>query len=98
MNEQLTAQQSPKILLALLALAWATAIGALAVWFIFRAPFESPRFVLGGAGPGAAIAAAGTALAAGALVLAVRTRKAIPWACIVLALNAGYLLLFVVSL
>jgi hypothetical protein len=97
MNE-LTTQPSPKILVALLVLASATAIGALIVWYIYRAPFESPRFVLGGALPGTAISATGTALAAGALAFALRTRKAVPWAWVLLALNAGYLVLYVVSL
>jgi hypothetical protein len=98
MNEHVAPPQSSKVPLALLGLSWACVIGAFVVWFIFKAPFESPRFVLGGAVPGAAIAAAGSLAAISSLAIAIRNRKAIAWPVVVLLVNAGYLLLFAVSL
>jgi len=98
MNEPIAAPQLPRMLVALLTCAWTTILGSLAIWFEFRAPFESPRFVVGGAAPGAAIAGVGTLLAIAALYFAVRARKAVPWAGVLIALNGGYLLLFAVSI
>jgi hypothetical protein len=98
MSEHPASSASSKVLPALFALVWACAIGAFIVSLIYKAPFESPRFVVGGAVPGTAISAVGTLAAGATLAFAVRLRKAVLWAAVLLVANAGYLVLFAVSL
>jgi hypothetical protein len=74
------------------------AVAAFLIWFNFRAPFESPRFVIAGALPGTVVAAVGSFAAAISVAATFRQRNVIAWAVTVLVINVGYLLLFGLSL
>ena len=98
MNETTAPNQPQKYAVPLLIVAWTCAVAAFLLWFTFRAPFESPRFVVAGALPGTAIAAVGSLTAAVCIAAAFRQRSTIAWAVVVLVINVGYLVLFGLSL